>query len=88
NPYLPEVSETIRQFARKKGFAIWDLFQITGGANSSVTWKSLGLLSTDSVHYTKNGYKVQGKILYQGLIKAYNEVAKTYLPSSSAEEGK
>lgn len=88
NPYLPEVSETICQFARKKGFAIWDLFQITGGANSSATWKSLGLLSTDSVHYTKNGYKVQGKILYQGLIKAYNEVAKTYLPSSSAEDGK
>lgn len=85
NPHLPEVSETIRQFARKKGYAVWDMFKITGGPNSSETWKSLGLMTSDSVHYTKTGYMLQGKIFYQGLIKAYNEVAKAQLATQHGE---
>ncbi len=29
-------------------------------------------MSQDSVHYSKAGYAVQGKLLYQGIIKSYN----------------
>ena len=76
NPYIPEVCATIRDYAQKNKFALWDLFKITGGENSSEDWKSRGLMSNDSVHYSKSGYAVQGKLLYQGLIKGYNELAK------------
>lgn len=75
NPYLPEVAETIRQYAEKKQFALWDLLSATGGPNSAEEWKSRGLMSADSVHYSKTGYAVQGKLLYQSLIKGYNEIA-------------
>lgn len=72
NPHMAEMSEVIRKYAKDKGYAIWDLFHFTGGENSSTLWKSNGLLTSDSVHYTKYGYALQGKLLYQSLIKGYN----------------
>ena len=72
NPFLSDVSRNIRQFASEKGYALWDLYQITGGEKSAANWKSNGLMSSDSVHYSKAGYAVQGKLLYQSIIKAYN----------------
>lgn len=72
NPHMAETSEVIRKYARDKGFALWDLFKTTGGENSSLLWKSNGLMTSDSVHYTKYGYALQGKLLYQSLIKGYN----------------
>ena len=52
---------------------MWDLYNITGGENSAVHWKNTGLLSSDSVHYSKAGYAAQGKLLYQSIVKGYNE---------------
>lgn len=72
NPHMAQTSELIRQYAREKGYALWDLFGFTGGENSSLLWKSNGLMTSDSVHYTKFGYALQGKLLYQSLIKGYN----------------
>lgn len=73
NPHMAETSKVIREFAKEKGFALWDLFDFTGGENSSALWKSHHLMTSDSVHYTKYGYALQGKLLYQSLIKGYNE---------------
>jgi lysophospholipase L1-like esterase len=73
NPNMTDMSAVIRKFARDKGYAMWDLYNFTGGRNSAVNWKNTGLLSSDSVHYSKAGYAVQGKLLYQSLVKGYNE---------------
>lgn len=75
NPNMTEMSAVIRKFARDKGYALWDLFSLSGGENSALEWKSRGLMSSDSVHYTKAGYAIQGKLLYQSLIKGYNGYA-------------
>ena len=72
NPNMAGVSEIIRKFASDQGYALWDMFGFTGGENSAVNWKTTGLMSSDSVHYSKLGYAVQGKLLYQSLIKGYN----------------
>jgi hypothetical protein len=73
NPYLPEVSSIIRRFAGDKGYALWDLFALGGGENSAASWKGAGLMSHDSVHYSKVGYMTQGKLFYQSLIQGYND---------------
>jgi lysophospholipase L1-like esterase len=75
NPHMAEVSNIIRKLANDKGYALWDLHSFSGGANSAQNWKSSGLMASDSVHYTKFGYAVQGKLLYQSLIKGYNVYA-------------
>ena len=72
NPFLSEISAIIRDYAREKGLALWDLHNFSGGENSAVSWKANGLMSSDSVHYSKTGYIVQGKLLYQSIIKSYN----------------
>ncbi|MBL7827578.1 MAG: hypothetical protein JNJ57_13170 [Saprospiraceae bacterium] len=77
NPYLNEVSAVIREYAQKKHYALWDLHEFSGGENSAASWKSSGLMSSDSVHYSKAGYAVQGKLLYQSIIKAYNAYVET-----------
>lgn len=73
NPYMTEMSNVIREYAREKGYALWDLYNISGGENSAQSWKSRGLMSQDSVHYSKAGYATQGKLLYQSIIKGYNQ---------------
>jgi lysophospholipase L1-like esterase len=73
NPYMEPVSEVIRRFAADHQLALWDLFAISGGARSAQNWKSLGLMSKDSVHYSKTGYAVQGKLFYLSLINGYNQ---------------
>jgi lysophospholipase L1-like esterase len=77
NPYLNEMSKLIRTFALEKGFALWDLHLLTGGENSAVFWKQNNLLASDAVHYSKLGYMVQGKLLFQAIIKAYNNFIET-----------
>lgn len=77
NPNIAAMSATIRDFARDKGYALWDLFNVSGGEKSAQSWKTNGLMTSDSVHYTKAGYAAQGKLLYQSLIKAYNGHAAT-----------
>lgn len=77
NPYMPEVSATITRYADDHGYAYWDFFSLTGGENSAQRWKASGLMSSDSVHYTKFGYSAQGKLFYQSIIKGYNEFVQT-----------
>lgn len=72
NPNMADVSVVIRRFARDKGYALWDLYDFSGGTNSAANWKTRNLMAADSVHYSKAGYAVQGKLLYQSLVKAYN----------------
>ena len=69
NPYMGDISSVISKYARDKGFALWDLHTLTGGQNSAQAWKTRGLMAHDSVHYSRTGYAVQGKLLYQSLIK-------------------
>ncbi len=75
NPNMARVAATIRRFAEEHDMAVWDLFNITGGENSAVEWKRRGLMSRDSVHYSKLGYAMQGKLFYQSIIKGYNQRA-------------
>lgn len=79
NPYMSQISEVINQFARDKNYAVWDLFRLSGGEKSAQNWKSSGLMSSDSVHYSKTGYTVQGKLFYQSLIRAYNDFVHNHV---------
>jgi lysophospholipase L1-like esterase len=76
NPNMAEISSVIRKYALENGHALWDLYGITGGLNSAQSWKRNGLMAGDSIHYSKTGYAVQGKLFYQSLVKAYNEQVK------------
>lgn len=77
NELIPEVSETLIEYAKTKGYPYWDLFNITGGKNSSQWWIQNDYLAKDRIHFYVSGYKYQGELLYQALIDGYNNYVST-----------
>ena len=73
NPRTPKVVETELDYASRSGLAIWNLYEIAGGKRSACkNWTSGGYFQKDKIHFTHEGYRVQGKLLHEAFIKAYN----------------
>jgi len=72
NPGLNIIRDTIIRYAQQKNLAYWDLFVAGGGEHSADLYKKYNLIQRDGVHFTKEGYELQGNLFYAALIKAYN----------------
>ena len=59
--------------ALRENIACWDLFAATGGKNSYSKWYKEHLMGRDRIHFTKEGYREQGTLLYRALMQTYNE---------------
>ena len=53
--------------------AVWNQFDIMGGLKSMEEWEKAGLAKKDKVHFTNEGYKLLGDLLYNALITRYIE---------------
>ena len=68
NPRTATASETIRRLL------VWDMYDVVGGKRRAcVNWTEAKLMRPDHVHYLPEGYILQGNLLYQALINAYND---------------
>lgn len=72
NPKMAEVRQTILNYASEHHLPCWDLYGITGPA---AFWKKNHLITSDGVHYNRKGYELQGNLLYQALMQAFNDYA-------------
>ena len=53
------------------------MYNILGGTRRAcLNWQEAGLMRPDHVHYMPDGYVLQGELLYQALIKAYNDYVR------------
>ncbi|MDE5760867.1 MAG: SGNH/GDSL hydrolase family protein [Bacteroides sp.] len=74
NPRTPIAVHAIRKYADENGLAVWDLYEVAGGMRRAcLNWQEAGLMRPDHVHYMPEGYRLQGELFYQALIKGYNE---------------
>lgn len=73
NPGVEITRQKIIDYAEKNKLAYWDMYEVGGGKHSADKWKKSGLMQNDGVHFTKAGYELQGNLLYDALIKSYNE---------------
>lgn len=64
-------AKAIVEVARREGIACWDLFAVTGGKNSYSKWYKAKLMGRDRIHFTKEGYREQGTLLYRALLQSY-----------------
>ena len=81
----PGSYESFRQRRRRRTYAInprtataaetvWDMYDVVGGKRRACTnWTEANLMRPDHVHYLPEGYILQGNLLYQALIQAYND---------------
>lgn len=73
NENIEKAAHAFVTYAHKEGIPCWDLFAVTGGKGSYKKWYSAGLMGNDRVHFTKEAYREQGKLLYRALMKSYNQ---------------
>ncbi|MGL4328402.1 MAG: SGNH/GDSL hydrolase family protein, partial [Tannerellaceae bacterium] len=73
NAKVAKVRDVLIDYAKEKGIAYWDLYEVTGGKGSCKNWYSSKLMSRDRIHFTQDGYQLQGDLLYNALISGYNE---------------
>lgn len=80
NPRIPLVVENELEFAREHGIAIWDMYDIVGGRQRAcLNWNAAKMYQRDKIHFTREGYTLQGLLLHEAFIKAYNNYVATRL---------
>lgn len=72
---ISELRYLQRKFAVENGLAFFDIYQLTGGENSTSAWSEKGLAYVDG-HYKDKGRSIVGKELYKALIFEYNKFLK------------
>lgn len=73
NPGIETVRMQIIEYAVENGLSFWDMYKVNGGKNSAVQWKMLGLLRPDGIHFSRDGYAHQGRLLFEAIMKGYDE---------------
>ena len=74
NPRTAVAAETIRNYAKNHRLLVWDMYDVVGGRQRAcLNWTDAKLMRPDHVHYLPEGYILQGNLLYQALIQAYND---------------
>jgi LysM repeat protein/lysophospholipase L1-like esterase len=71
NNYIESYQEGIIGNQETNNYAVWDLLSVFGGNKNINNNSRLGLMAKDKVHYSKAGYELQGKLLYEAFINAY-----------------
>lgn len=78
NVRTPKVVETEKSFAAENQLAIWDLYDVVGGEKFACkNWTAAGMYQRDKIHFTREGYTLQGLLLHEAFIKAYNDYVAT-----------
>ncbi|MBL6963815.1 MAG: hypothetical protein ISR55_08325 [Bacteroidetes bacterium] len=67
-----KLRDVVLQIAKKYDAAIWDFYRIMGGQNTVNLWYSNGLANRDKLHLTKDGYKLQGDLLFNAFLGSYD----------------
>jgi lysophospholipase L1-like esterase len=73
NPGVEFIRNKLIEYAEEHQYAYWDLYTVGGGSHSADLWKKNNLMQSDGIHFTKVGYQLQGRLLYEAIIKGYNE---------------
>lgn len=66
----------IYEIARTQGYAVWDFFAVMGGLGSVQRWYARGLTAPDRVHLSRGGYELQGDLMFEALINAYENYTR------------
>ena len=78
NERTPLVVKTEKDFAAENEIAIWDLYDIVGGEKFACkNWTTASMYQRDRIHFTREGYTLQGLLLHEAFIKAYNDYVAT-----------
>lgn len=74
NEQVEQVAEAQVTYGATHAIPVWDLYRMAGGKDYACrNWRMAGLQRPDHVHYTREGYLLQGQLLAEAILKAYQE---------------
>jgi lysophospholipase L1-like esterase len=73
NSILRLVNRVLTNYCAENKIPLWDLYSVTNGYGSSYNWLSKGLMNKDRIHFSADGYRLQGQLLFNALAKEYDE---------------
>ncbi|MBO6517384.1 MAG: hypothetical protein JJ975_12625 [Bacteroidia bacterium] len=73
NSNIDKVVKAIYNLAKEFDAAVWDFNKLMGGNYAIRKWKTDGLARGDLIHYSEEGYILQGKLLYSSIMEAYEK---------------
>ncbi len=68
NSDIADAASSMKYVAEEKGCAFWDFYTVMGGKGSIRDWHHFSLAQGDKLHFTADGYRLQGELLFQALI--------------------
>lgn len=71
NRFGAEATRALYELASRYDAALWDLFDIMGGLGSIDAWHEAGLAAGDHVHFTPEGYRLLGDLLFNAIMARY-----------------
>lgn len=73
NPMSVRCAAELESFGREHNLPVWDLNTIAGGDDAQRNWTSASLMRPDRIHFTPEGYTLQGRLLGEAILAAYNQ---------------
>lgn len=71
NSEIVNVRDAIIDYGKEHQIAVYDWYAVAGGKNISTKWIENGYFSSDRIHLSYKGYRLQGFLLYQALKEAF-----------------
>ena len=68
NEHTAAVEEAFRELAREYKGAFWDMYDVMGGYGSMAVWMEAGLAKSDEVHFTADGYRLIGDLMFDAIM--------------------
>ncbi|MFI5171432.1 MAG: GDSL-type esterase/lipase family protein [Chitinophagales bacterium] len=72
HPQLERLRDEIRKAAFNTNAAFFDTYESMGGKNSMLSWVEAEIAATDYIHFSPAGARKIAILLYQAIIKDYN----------------
>lgn len=78
NTVLRLLNSSLIKYCNQNSIPAWDLYRITKGYGSALNWVKNRLINRDRIHFTAEGYRIQGNLLFNAIAKGYNSYIKRY----------
>jgi hypothetical protein len=69
--------DVITDYCLQNNIACWDLFNISKGLEGATTWGKKKYLRSDLIHFSREGYRVQGALLAEAFAASWNTFLTT-----------
>ena len=72
NPILIIITNALKEYCQQNKIVFWDLHTISKGKSGIKIWKNKKLLRPDLVHFSNDGYILQGNLFINAFAQSWN----------------